>query len=161
MHAPPTTTLNAKGLRIAIAVSRYHHEITDSMLAAAKKAFADAGGDEDQLTVVPAAGSFELTAICRSLSARHFEAVVALGCLITGETAHDLHIAQSVTQGLTAITVQTGMPIAFGVLNCHNLDLARARSIEAAPDMNKGAEAMRAAIETATTIRWLHEEGRR
>jgi len=161
MHAPPTTTLNAKGLRIAIAVSRYHHEITDSMLTAAKKAFADSGGDEDQLTVIPAPGSFELTAICRKLSTRNFDAILALGCLITGQTSHDQHIAQSVTQGLTAITVQTGMPIAFGVLTCQNLDLARARSIEAAPDMNKGAEAMRAAIETASTIRWLHDEGRR
>jgi len=161
MHVLPTTTLNATGMRIAIAVSRYHRDITDSLLAAARQTFLDSGGSEEHLTVVPTSGSFELTAICRHLAKRNFHALVALGCLITGQTAHDLHIAQSVTQGLTGITVQTGMPIAFGVLTCPNLELARARSIDAAPAANKGAEAMRAAIETAGSIRWLDAEGPR
>ena len=168
MHVQATTTLNAQGLRIGMAVSRYHAEITESMANAARLVFLDAGGREDDLLVVPAAGSFELTALCRCLAMldsklpqRSLDAVVALGCLITGQTAHDLHIAQSVTQGLTAITVQTGMPVAFGVLTCASLELARARSVEARPELNKGAEAMRAAIETVQGIRWIESGGRR
>ena len=168
MFSPAKEKITAKGLRIGIAVSRYHAEITDSMRDAAVEAFTKAGGHAAKLIIAPAPGTFELTAICHALV--HLEsdqddpapppaldALVALGCVITGQTAHDEYIAQSVTQGLTALIVQTGVPIAFGILTCQNIEQARARSIEAAAlgGANKGAEAMMAAIQTVNSIRML------
>jgi len=155
---------DAKGLRIAIAVSGYHAEITDSMREAAIEAFTKAGGDAATLIIVPAAGAFELTAICQALArlparAGHpaIDAIVAIGCVIAGETNHDQYLAQSVTQGLTTLTLQTGVPIAFGILTCQNLEQARARSIAApaAGCSNKGTEAMQAAIQTVNSIRMI------
>jgi 6,7-dimethyl-8-ribityllumazine synthase len=164
MHHPAQANVDARGLRIGIAVSRYHPEITDSMCHAAKDAFRQAGGREDDLTIVHAAGAFELTAVCSALAAmpevsgrRQHDALVALGCVITGETTHDQYIAQSVTQGLTSIIVATGVPIAFGVLTCNSLEQALQRSVSAqrAGGMNKGAEAMIAAIQTARALETL------
>src|SRR5262245_17695538 len=136
MHDPKTSTANASGLRIGIAVSSYHSEITSSMCEAAQEAFVRSGGAKENLTIVHAAGAFELTAICGGFAGietragrRAFDAAVALGCIISGETTHDQYLAQSVTQGLTAITVDTGMPIGFGVLTCQRYDQAKARSI--------------------------------
>jgi 6,7-dimethyl-8-ribityllumazine synthase len=159
--------LDASSLRIGVAVSRYHREITDSLLAGARDAFKQAGGAEERLQIVDAPGSWELTAICRTLAVLEtrlgkpmFEALVALGCVITGETTHDQYIAQSLTQGLTAITVNTGMPIAFGVLTCQTLEQAKARSDTSSAGGGKGAEAMRAAIAAANAIRDLQNADR-
>ncbi|MCI0366504.1 MAG: 6,7-dimethyl-8-ribityllumazine synthase [Phycisphaerales bacterium] len=143
-------------------VSRYHPDITGSMRDAAVKAFGEAGGVPEHMMVVDAAGAWELTPICRALAMKEtragrpeFDAVVAIGCLIAGETAHDQHIARSVTQGLTDIMVETGTPIAFGVLTCQTIEQAKARSIKAGAKggMNKGAEAMLAAIHACNSIK--------
>jgi 6,7-dimethyl-8-ribityllumazine synthase len=150
-------------LRIGVAVSRYHGEITDSMRDAAVETFTSCQGNPNNLHIVPAAGAFELPAVCRCLTMLQtrtggpvLDAVVALGCVITGETTHDQYISHAVSQGLTAITVQTGVPIAFGVLTCQTFDQARARTVLAKGDRaNKGAEAMLAAIETANTIKMV------
>ena len=135
-------------------MSRYHARITDSLCAAAIDCFRSAGGAEELLEVVRAAGTFELTAVCRALTDRgDLDAVVALGCVISGETPHDRYIASAVTTGLTMITVHTGCPIAFGVLTCDTLEQALARA--GGDHGNKGADAMAAAIDTAHTIRAL------
>jgi 6,7-dimethyl-8-ribityllumazine synthase len=156
--------LDASLLSIGVAISRYHAEITDALLKGAVDAFTRAGGTEDRLHIVEAAGAWELTAICRALAASGTvqsdnggarDAVVALGCILTGETIHDAYIAQSVTHGLTEITVQTGVPIAFGVLTCQTLDQARARAGLVAGGGNKGVEAMEAAIATAMELHRL------
>jgi 6,7-dimethyl-8-ribityllumazine synthase len=169
MHESLAANLDGSSVRIGIVISRYHREITDALLAGAIDAFKRAGGSDDRLMIIDAPGSWELTAICRALALQTEEppphAIVALGCVITGETTHDQYIAQSVTQGLTAIIVQTGMPIAFGVLTCKTLEQARARSIDAkaqggAGGMNKGAEAMRAAIASANAVRHLQQVDR-
>lgn len=145
---------SAAGLRVGVAVSRYHDRITDAMRASAVECFRSAGGAEADLRVVPAAGAFELTAVCRALAVSgDVDAVVALGCVITGETDHDRYIASAVASGLTMITVETGVPVAFGVLTCANLEQAAAR---AGGDLgNKGGEAMLAAIQTARTLQAL------
>jgi 6,7-dimethyl-8-ribityllumazine synthase len=158
MHTQTSSTLDATNLRIGIAASRYHAEVTDSMCKAAADTFLRCGGNQHNLHVVHAAGTFELTAVCRAMAAladrSHrpaFDALVAIGCVITGETNHDQYIAQSVVQGLTSITVETGLPIAFGVLTCQTLDQARARA-SSGNGQNKGEEAMIAAIQSAATI---------
>lgn len=152
MRDATTTPLNASKMRIGIVVSRYHREITDALLMGAKKTFAKAKGKTRNLHVIDAPGSWELTAICRAMAhardrkwRREFDAIVALGCILTGETTHDQFIAQSVTQGLTAITLETGTPIAFGVLTCQSIEQAKARK-------SKGAEAMQAAIAAVRAI---------
>lgn len=160
MHDQPSSTLNAASLRIGLAVSRYHAEITDPMCKAAATVFAAAGGNDRNLHIAPAAGAFELTAVCRAMATLldrngrpAFDALAAIGCIIGGETNHNQYLAQSVVQGLTAIIVQTGIPISFGVLTCNSIDQARMRSSSTEPSTNKGAEAMAAAIQSATIIK--------
>ena len=154
MYGENQPETSASGLRVAVVVSRYHASITDAMCGSATACFRSAGGGADDLEIVYAPGAFELTAICRALAARgDCDAVVALGCVISGETEHDRYIASAVATGLTMITVQTGVPVAFGVLTCRSLEQARARA--GGDRGNKGAEAMAAAIETARTLRML------
>lgn len=148
---------NADGLRIAIAVSLYHEQITLAMRDAAVEQFAAAGGLDDDLCVVMVPGAFELTAAANALAKRDdIDAVVALGCIISGETNHDQYIANAVAQGLTMITVQTGVPVAFGVLTCQSLEQAQARA--GGDKGNKGAAAMIAAIKTVRTIQSLNTQ---
>ncbi len=157
-HAP---TLEADTLRIAIVTSGYHAEITSSLKNAAQTAFLEAGGRPERLICIEAPGTFELTAICRGLTVdkghRTPDAVVALGCVITGETNHDRYLCKSVSGGLTDLTVQTGVPIAFGVLTCQTMEQAESRS--GGDHGNKGQEAMHAAIQTAHIIRGLDSGG--
>jgi 6,7-dimethyl-8-ribityllumazine synthase len=149
----------AAGLRVAVAVSRYHAEITASMRDSAVRRFGEAGGRPEDLLVVGAPGSFELTAVCRALAARgDLDAIVALGCVISGETPHDQYIASAVAHGLTEVTLRTGVPVAFGVLTCRSVEQARARCGGGAARGDKGAEAMAAAIEAATVCRAIGEK---
>jgi len=141
----------ADGLRIGLAVSTYHAEITDSMRRAAESAFAAAGGDASDLYVLEVPGAFELIAAARALAEREdIDAIVALGCVIRGETWHDRAIVNAVASGLSAIIVESGLPVAFGVLTCENFEQAKERA--GGSKGNKGAEAMHAAIMTALAI---------
>jgi 6,7-dimethyl-8-ribityllumazine synthase len=168
MHDQPFEKVDARTLRIGVAVSRYHHEITDSMRDAAIESFVRSGGQRKNLAILNSPGSFELTAICQAMATTldedeepAFDAVVALGCIIAGETDHNQFLGHAVAQGLTNIAVETGVPIAFGVLTCDTLPQARARSIDAAAlgGVNKGSEAMLAAIQTVNAIRSLNQAG--
>src|ERR1051326_5535806 len=106
---------NAPAPAVAVIVSRYNGSISDRLLAGAKDAYAEWGGDAAVLAVIPAPGSYELPAL--SLAAARtgrFAGVVALGCLIKGETRHDEYIAHAVAGGLVDVTVATGVPVAFG-----------------------------------------------
>jgi len=143
---------DAAGLRVGLAVSRYHDRITDALCKAAVDRFRRAGGADADLQVVRTPGAFELTAVCRAFAASgDIDAVVALGCVISGETDHDRYIASAVATGLTMITVETGIPVAFGLLTCASLEQAEARA--GGDHGNKGDEAMLAAIETARVVR--------
>ena len=151
MRDDTPTTARAEGLRIGLAVSRYHREITDALRAGAVERFGQLGGRDEDLLVAEAPGSFELTALCRVFAVRgDVDAIVALGCVIAGETTHDQHICAAVSHGLSAVIVETGVPIAFGVLTCQTFEQARERAGGAKG--NKGAEAMDAAIATACEI---------
>ncbi|HWB20951.1 MAG TPA: 6,7-dimethyl-8-ribityllumazine synthase [Phycisphaerales bacterium] len=153
---------DAESLRCAIVVSRYHSDITAALLAGAQEVFLARHGKEQNLLVVDSPGAFELTAICGTLARGEAtfgkpDVIVTLGCVLTGETTHDQHIAQSIRQGITSITVNTGVPIAFGVLTCQTMQQAKARAMPAhsSQGSNKGAETMEAAIEIAHTIKLL------
>lgn len=156
-HDSPTN-VDATDLRIAVAVSRYHAEVTDALRAGAADRHAAQGGTD--LEVIETPGAFELVAVCRALAHRgDLDGVVALGCVITGETDHDRYINEAVSHGLTQITVDTGTPIAFGVLTCGTLEQARARA--GGEHGNKGDEAMTAVLETVATIRAIASRGAR
>ncbi|MHC5115082.1 MAG: 6,7-dimethyl-8-ribityllumazine synthase [Planctomycetota bacterium] len=152
MHVPPPGELDATGLAIGVVVSRYHGEITGALLDGAVETFVEAGGSAGDLLTVPSPGAFELTTICQAVAQRpEIHGVVALGCVIRGETMHDQHLAQAVAGGLTRITLDTGKPVAFGVLTCQTLHQARDRAGGA--NGNKGAEAMAAVIEAVRSVR--------
>jgi len=151
MHVPPPGELDATGLAIGVVVSRYHGDITGAMLDGAVETFLDSGGAAGDLLTVPAPGAFELTTICQALAQRpELHGIVALGCIIRGETSHDQHLAQAVAGGLTRIALDTGKPVAFGVLTCQTLHQARDRAGGA--NGNKGSDAMAAVIEAVRSL---------
>ena len=151
MHTAVPLTASARGLRVGIATSRYHAEVTGRLQQGAVNAFLTAGGIDSDLLLVDAPGSFELVAIAQALASRaDLDAVVCIGCVLTGETTHDQYICQAVANGLGAINATLGKPVAFGVLTCQNLEQASARAGGAKG--NKGEEAMNAAIIAAQAV---------
>ncbi len=152
--AKPGNALSARRLRVAIVVSRYNAFITDRLLEGARDEFVELGGRASALTVLHAPGSFELPQIASAAAhSGGFDAVVALGCLIKGETRHDEYIAQAVALGLTQASVGSGVAVSFGVLTVDTQ--AQAEDRAGGSHGNKGAEAMRAAVQTAHAIRSL------
>jgi 6,7-dimethyl-8-ribityllumazine synthase len=142
-HAPP----------IAIVVSRYNHSITGPMLKGALEAL-DKRWPGAKPAVLRAPGAFELVAMSSAaLRTGAFEAVVALGCVIRGETSHDRHINDAVAQGLARLAAETGVPVCFGVITANTDQQARDRAGGAKG--NKGAEAMGAALEAIDELRRL------
>ena len=138
--------------RVLVATSRYNASVTDAMLEGAIEAYTDRFGAGESLEIVGVSGAFELTAAARAAAASgRYDGVVALGCIIRGETAHDQYIAHAVAQGLTGVTVSSGMPIAFGVLTVNTATQARARA--GGKKGNKGREAMEALLDTIEIVR--------
>ncbi len=159
MYDKDLTTIDATNLRIELAVSSYHAEITDALSIGAVRCFMDAGGQGTQIVRHVAPGSWELIGLCAALADKQRpnppDAIIAIGCIITGETTHDQYIAQGVTQGLTSIMVNSGIPIALGVLTCQTIEQAKERAGGSVG--NKGHDAMTAAIRLAHSIRALRE----
>lgn len=135
----------------AIVVSRYNDSITSVMLNGAINAYLNAGGKEESLAILEAPGAFELVSIASAAAGSGlYESVVCLGCVIKGETSHDVHISNAVAVGIAEISIKTGVPVAFGVLTTNTIEQAHAR---AGGDVgNKGAEAMDAVLGAAGAI---------
>ncbi len=165
---------DAHGLRIAVVFSAFNGAITNKLLQGSLWAFEQAGGDPGAVAVFRAPGTFELPALAAEAARTgRYDAVVALGCVVAGETTHDRVIADAAAQALAKASVDTGVPIAFGVLTCQTWEQAQRRAVEvhslgeeatevnkadvqAAPRRtNKGVEAMRAAIAAAQAMREL------
>lgn len=128
-------------------VSRYNESITSHLLEGALGELERAGGDRTGVLVIDAAGAYELVALANGAArSGRVEGIVALGCIIKGETIHDRVLADAVTQGLTNVTIVTGIPIGLGVLTVDNAEQARARA--GGDKGNKGAEAMSALLAT-------------
>lgn len=147
----PSLPISTDDLKIAIIVSQYHADVTHALAEGAKQAFIDAGGDESQLIIVPASGAWELPVVASALlEQKNIDAVVALGCIITGETTHDQVIAHAIAQGLMQLSLNARTPISMGLLTCQTFEQATARS--GGDCGNKGTESMKAALATLTTI---------
>lgn len=135
----------------AVIVSRYNETVTSVMLDGAIDTYLGREGAESNLAVLEAPGAYELISIARAAaSSGMYGSVVCLGCIIKGETQHDLHISGAVANALAQITVTTGVPVAFGVLTTNTNEQALARAGGAKG--NKGAEAMNAALDAADAI---------
>ena len=133
-------------------MSSFNQEITSGLLAGARAALADAQIVESDVTVVHVPGAFEIpVAALRLANTGRYDAVIALGCLIKGDTMHFEYIAAAASQGIMEVSTATGIPVAFGVLTTLTDEQAEVRS--AAGPGNKGREAAMAAIEMATLFR--------
>ncbi len=154
--APVTISahLDAKGLRFAVVVSRYNSLVTKELLAGAMDTIVRHGGTEADQTVVWAPGGFELPIVVKAVLARGgVDGVIALGCVMKGETSHNDHIAGEVVKGLASLSLEYAVPVSFGVLTPDTLEQALNRS--GLKMGNKGGEAALAAIETARLLKLL------
>jgi 6,7-dimethyl-8-ribityllumazine synthase len=137
--------------RIGIVVSRFNENVTRRLLAGAEQCLKDRGMPSGRADVRWVAGAWELPVVVRGLLAHGgYEAVVALGAVIRGETAHFEYIAGEAARGLMALAVRYGVPVGFGVLTCDTLEQALARAGGAAG--NKGYEATAAALDAAAAL---------
>jgi 6,7-dimethyl-8-ribityllumazine synthase len=136
----------------AIAISRYHADITQRLLEGAQSAFQDHGVSPARLRVEWVPGAFELPLAAQKLAETgRYAGVVCLGAVIQGETQHHEYINQQVAAGILQAGLKTGIPISFGVLTCQSLELAMDRAGGKAG--NKGAEAALAVLEMAELLR--------
>ena len=128
---------------VAIVVSRFNADITNRLLESTVDALVDAHVSRDAITIVPVPGAFELPLAAMALAkTRRFSCVVALGCVIRGETPHFDFVAGEAASGLQLAAIETGVPVSFGLLTLETKAQAEAR-------IGKGAEAARAALEMA------------
>ena len=115
--------LRAEGFRFAIVVSRFNSIVTERLLSGALDALHRTGASEDAIDIVRIPGSWELPLAAAELArARRYDAVICLSCLVRGETPHFDYIAAEATKGLGAIAMETGVPVAFGVLTANTLE---------------------------------------
>ena len=146
----------AADCRFAIVVARFNEEITEGLLAGARRALADAHVPDKNVTIVRVPGSFEIPwTATRLAETGGFDAIICIGCLIKGDTMHFEYIAAATSQGIMDASTATGVPMAFGVLTTLTEEQALARASEG-PD-NKGREAALAAIEMATLVQTINE----
>ena len=144
----------ARGHRLAIVAARFNDFIVASLLKGALAAWSARGGAAEELVVVRVPGAFELPLAAKRLAASgRYDAVVALGCVIRGDTPHFEYVAGECARGLQQASLETGVPIAFGVLTVETVDQALERAATNAG--NKGAEAMETALEMAALLERL------
>jgi 6,7-dimethyl-8-ribityllumazine synthase len=140
---------------VAIVASRFNGEITNKLLEAAIEELDEAGVRRDAITVMPVPGAFELPLAAMALAkTRRYACVVALGCVVRGETPHFDFIASEAASGLQLAALETGVPVAFGVLTVDMVEQAEAR-------VSKGAEAVRTALEMADAFAQLRASASR
>jgi 6,7-dimethyl-8-ribityllumazine synthase len=132
--------------RFAIVASEYNSVIMDRLVDGARRALKD-----HDLTLIRVPGSFELPLVAkRAAETDNFDAIVALGCVMRGDTPHFEYISQAVSLGLQQVALETGLPVAFGVLTVDTVQQAMDRSGEAG---NKGTEAALTALEMINVLR--------
>jgi 6,7-dimethyl-8-ribityllumazine synthase len=150
--------LSAEGMKFAIVVARWNAVITDRLLDGALDALLRSGAQRRHIEVVRVPGAWEIPAAARTLADRgNLDAIVTLGCLLRGETAHYEAIYTEVARGIGQSQQETGIPHSFGVLTCETLEQALNRAgIKAG---NKGFEAAVAAIEMVSLRRKMLESG--
>jgi len=148
----PQERPSARGLRVVVLRARFNPTVTSGLLAGALEALREMGAHDVVVHDVP--GAFELPVVAQAAARTgRFDAVVALGAVVKGETDHYEHVAREAAAGLAAVARETGVPVGFGVLTVRQARQAARRS--APGRANKGAEAARAAVATARAVEAL------
>lgn len=143
--------LDASGLRVAVVAARFNQPLVERLVTGALETLVQHGARPTDLHVAWTPGSFEIPVVLgRLASTDSFDALVAVGVVVRGETPHFDYIAGTVARGASRVSLEHGVPVAFGILTTDTWDQAVARS--GGKQGNKGSEAARAAIETATLL---------
>ena len=146
------------GRRFALVVARFNHFVTEPLLDGAVEALREYGVAEDDITVARVPGTFELPPLALRLAkSGRFDAIIAIGAVIRGGTPHFDYVAAEAARGTADVAMQTGLPVAFGILTCDNVEQAVERAQEG--PSNKGYEAALAALEMADLQRKLGLDG--
>ena len=145
---------SGKGLRIGIVVSRFNSEITEGLLRGAMRALIALETNEADITTVEVPGAFEIPFALEGMAhSKKYDTLIALGCVIKGETAHFEYIADAAMRGIAAVREKYGIPVSCGVLTTYTEDQATMRSGD--NEENKGREAAMTAIEMAHLAKQL------
>ncbi|HEX2523656.1 MAG TPA: 6,7-dimethyl-8-ribityllumazine synthase [Terriglobia bacterium] len=146
--------LNSSGMRFAIVASRFNEFVTSRLLSGAVDALERTGVAEGDVTIVRVPGSFEIPlAAKRLVQTKKYDAVICLGSLIRGETPHFDYLSSEVTKGIGLVSLESGVPVAFGVLTADSVEQAIDRA--GMKSGNKGFEAAMSAIEMANLLKQL------
>jgi len=146
--------LQAKGLKFGIVISRFNEFITGKLLDGAKDALVRHGVKEEDIDIVRVPGSFEIPLIARKMAEKEtYNAVICLGTVIRGATPHFDYISAEVSKGIATVSMETGVPVAFGVLTCDTIEQAVERA--GTKSGNKGWDAALTAIEMARLLKNL------
>lgn len=144
--------LQAKGLKFGIVISRFNEFITSKLLDGAKDALLRHGAKDEDVDVVKVPGSFEIPIVAKKMALKGtYHSVICLGTVIRGATPHFDYIAAEVSKGIAAASMDTGIPIAFGVITCDTIEQAVERA--GSKSGNKGWDAAITAIEMAQVMK--------
>ncbi len=151
-HGAPETgaVAGASGLKVVVLAARWHSTVMDGLLAGAERALADSGVVD--VTVIRVAGAYELPVAASRVANSGVDAMVALGVVIRGGTPHFEYVCGAATDGLTQVSVGTGVPIGFGLLTCDNDEQALDRAGLPGSKEDKGYEAAQAALAAAVAL---------
>lgn len=151
-------SLRADGLSFALVVSRFNDLIAQRLVEGARDALLRTGAREDAITVVKVPGSFEIPLAASRLAASgRYDAIVCLGAVIRGETPHFEYVASEAAKGIAQVSLQSGVPLAFGIITADTLEQAMDRA--GAKSGNKGFDAAMTAIEMANLMKRLGGRG--
>ena len=149
--------LDAQGLRFALVASRFNSFITERLLTGAMDALTRAGASVDDIEMAKVPGSWEMPVAAAELARqKRHDGIICLGAVIRGETPHFDYVAGEAAKGLAQVSLETGIPIAFGVLTTNTLEQAIERA--GAKGGNKGFESAMTAIEMANLLRRLRDQ---
>jgi|CXWL01.1.fsa_nt_gi 6,7-dimethyl-8-ribityllumazine synthase len=153
-------TEDATGQRFAIVVSTYNEFVTGSLLQAAIETLTQAGAKPEAIDIAKVPGAFEIPLVARRLAkSRQYDAIICLGAVIRGETAHFDYICNETSRGIAQASWDYDVPVVFGVLT--TLTAPQALERAGSPERNKGAEAARTAIAMVTLLRQLSSKARK
>lgn len=147
---------SAAGARWAIVSARFNGAITNALFEGAVQTLVDGGAKAEHIKAVTVPGAVELALAARELAeTRHYAGIIALGCVIRGETSHFDYVCSAATDGIMRVQQDFGVPVGFGLVTCDTVEQAQARSQDAASGHNVGAHAAKAAVELAGLVRTI------
>lgn len=146
--------LSAKGLKVALVVSRFNDFISGKLLEGALDTLTRSGASEGDIDIVKVPGSFELPITAKTLAEKKgYDAIICLGCIIRGATPHFDYVANEAAKGIARVSLDYGVPVSFGVITADNLEQAIERA--GTKSGNKGRDAVLTAVEMANLFKHL------